>query len=63
MKFDIFHVNDKILALYALSIISNVTSNKNELERLLERLTSFENVNCNLFQYSSNLFIRSKKIL
>ena len=42
MKFDVFDVNDKILALYPLRIISNVTSNKNELERLLERLTSFQ---------------------
>ena len=42
MKFDIFHLNDKILALYPLRIISNVTSNKNELERLFERLTSFQ---------------------
>ena len=50
MKFDIFHVNNKILALYPLSIISNVTSNKNELERLLERLTSFQK--CQLQSFS-----------
>ena len=50
MKFDIFHVNDKILALYPLSIISNVTSNKNELERLLERLASFQK--CQLQSFS-----------
>ena len=51
MKFDILDVNDdKILALYLLRIISNVTSNKNELERLLERLTSFQK--CQLQSFS-----------
>ena len=51
MKFDILDVNDdKILALYPLRIISNVTSNKNELERLLERLTSFQK--CQLQPFS-----------